>query len=167
MIFHYVWNEYNPVILGNIYRNQPGLLAGKIPTINGEGILGVVLGGLAALAFARAASAIDTPAGKAGQARSRRGDAVAGVYPSELQGRDGTLVGRGAEYDSPPILEEPMKRSPQLSLALPTPQTTPPGLGPKPRGLSRALLWLRPGSPGAVVERANCRSPPGPDDRAQ
>lgn len=53
MIFHYVWNEYNPVILGNIYRNQPGLLAGKILTINGEGILGVVLGGLAALAFAR------------------------------------------------------------------------------------------------------------------
>ncbi len=75
-------HEYNPVIPGNIYRNQTSLLAGKILTINEERILGVVLGGLAALAFARRRrqSTLQREAGKAGEARSRRGDAVASVY---------------------------------------------------------------------------------------
>lgn len=53
MLIHYVWNEYNPVVLGNLYRNQPGLLSGNILLINGEGVLGVVLGALAAVWFAR------------------------------------------------------------------------------------------------------------------
>jgi uncharacterized protein len=53
MILHYVWNDYNPVVLGNLYRNQPGLLVGDILTINGEGVLGVIVGTLAGIWFIR------------------------------------------------------------------------------------------------------------------
>jgi len=45
---HYVWNWLNPVVLGNIYRNTPGLAKGNILLINGEGVFGVLFG----LAFA-------------------------------------------------------------------------------------------------------------------
>jgi membrane protease YdiL (CAAX protease family) len=44
MIFHFVWNLYNPKILGNIYFNQPGIMSGNILLINGEGVAGIVLG---------------------------------------------------------------------------------------------------------------------------
>lgn len=44
MIFHYVWNWFNPIVLGNIYRNLPGIAKGDILLINGEGFLGAVLG---------------------------------------------------------------------------------------------------------------------------
>ena len=44
MTIHYVWNWLNPDILGNIYRNTPGLAQGNIFLINGEGVLGAVLG---------------------------------------------------------------------------------------------------------------------------
>ncbi len=44
IILHFVWNWINPSILGNIYRNQPGLADGEIFYINGEGVLGACLG---------------------------------------------------------------------------------------------------------------------------
>jgi membrane protease YdiL (CAAX protease family) len=44
MIFHFIWNYYNPLILGNIYRNKPGIMEGNLFLINGEGIAGVVFG---------------------------------------------------------------------------------------------------------------------------
>jgi len=44
MLFHFVWNFYNPIVLGNIYRNQPGIIEGNMIYINGEGLAGIVLG---------------------------------------------------------------------------------------------------------------------------
>jgi uncharacterized protein len=44
MIFHYMWNWFNPLVLGNIYRNTPGIAKGNILLINGEGFLGAILG---------------------------------------------------------------------------------------------------------------------------
>jgi membrane protease YdiL (CAAX protease family) len=44
IIFHWVWNVYNPIVLGNIYRNKSGIMEGNIVAINGEGIMGVALG---------------------------------------------------------------------------------------------------------------------------
>lgn len=44
MLFHFVWNYYNPIVLGNIYRNEPGIMVGNIAYINGEGLAGIILG---------------------------------------------------------------------------------------------------------------------------
>ena len=44
MILHYVWNWFNPLVLGNIYRNTPEIANGNILLINGEGLLGAILG---------------------------------------------------------------------------------------------------------------------------
>jgi membrane protease YdiL (CAAX protease family) len=43
MMIHFIWNWLNPQILGNIYRNKPGLVKGNIFIINGEGILGALI----------------------------------------------------------------------------------------------------------------------------
>ena len=44
MIFHFVWNYYNPIVLGNIYQNKPGIIEGNMMYINGEGLAGIILG---------------------------------------------------------------------------------------------------------------------------
>jgi membrane protease YdiL (CAAX protease family) len=44
MILHLIWNIINPWILGDIYANIEGLVAGQIFVVNGEGLVGVVLG---------------------------------------------------------------------------------------------------------------------------
>jgi membrane protease YdiL (CAAX protease family) len=44
MLFHFVWNFYNPVVLGNIYHNKPGIIEGNMIYINGEGLAGIILG---------------------------------------------------------------------------------------------------------------------------
>ena len=44
MVLHLIWNILNPWILGDIYANVEGLVAGHIFVVNGEGLVGVVLG---------------------------------------------------------------------------------------------------------------------------
>ena len=44
MLFHFLWNIYNPAVLGDIYRNDSGLMKGPIWLINGEGLFGVLFG---------------------------------------------------------------------------------------------------------------------------
>ncbi|MFC1784939.1 CPBP family intramembrane glutamic endopeptidase [Candidatus Neomarinimicrobiota bacterium] len=44
MILHFTWNYYNPIVLGNIYQNVPGIMKGNISYINGEGLAGIMLG---------------------------------------------------------------------------------------------------------------------------
>ncbi len=44
MLFHFIWNLYNPIVLGNIYQNQPGIMVGNMVYINGEGLAGIILG---------------------------------------------------------------------------------------------------------------------------
>ena len=44
MIFHFVWNLFNSMVLGNIYGNTSGIMEGNILLINGEAIAGVILG---------------------------------------------------------------------------------------------------------------------------
>jgi len=44
MIFHFIWNWFNPIMLGNIYQNKPGIVEGNMLVINGEGMAGLVLG---------------------------------------------------------------------------------------------------------------------------
>jgi len=44
MIFHFVWNFYNPLLLGDIYMNKPGIVEGNILYINGESLAGIIVG---------------------------------------------------------------------------------------------------------------------------
>lgn len=44
VIIHFLWNWLNPALLGNVYRNQPGVVNGNLLVINGETAAGVVLG---------------------------------------------------------------------------------------------------------------------------
>ncbi len=53
MIFHFVWNFYNPIILGNIYQNYLGIMEGRLLLINGEGLMGLILGLIAMVWFIR------------------------------------------------------------------------------------------------------------------
>jgi uncharacterized protein len=46
MLFHFIWNYYNPIVLGNIYQNNPGIIEGNLMLINGEGLAGIILGSL-------------------------------------------------------------------------------------------------------------------------
>ncbi|MFD1600257.1 CPBP family intramembrane glutamic endopeptidase [Halobellus rarus] len=51
MILHLIWNILNPWILGDIYANIEGLVAGQIFVVNGEGLVGVVIGLVALAGF--------------------------------------------------------------------------------------------------------------------
>jgi membrane protease YdiL (CAAX protease family) len=44
MILHLIWNILNPWILGDIYGNVGGLIVGQIFVVNGEGVVGAVMG---------------------------------------------------------------------------------------------------------------------------
>jgi membrane protease YdiL (CAAX protease family) len=44
MMLHLIWNVLNPWILGDIYANVEGLVVGQIFVVNGEGLVGVVIG---------------------------------------------------------------------------------------------------------------------------
>ena len=46
MLFHFMWNFYNPIVLGDIYQNQPGIMTGNMIYINGEGLAGIILGSI-------------------------------------------------------------------------------------------------------------------------
>jgi uncharacterized protein len=46
MFFHSTWNTINVLILGDIYTNKSGLIAGNILFINGEGVLGLIISGI-------------------------------------------------------------------------------------------------------------------------
>ncbi|HET7323581.1 MAG TPA: type II CAAX endopeptidase family protein [Halococcus sp.] len=52
VILHFVWNVLNPWILGDIYANARGVIAGEVLLITGEGVLGVLLGLVALGGFA-------------------------------------------------------------------------------------------------------------------
>ncbi|MFB6139848.1 MAG: type II CAAX prenyl endopeptidase Rce1 family protein [Halosimplex sp.] len=52
MVFHLVWNVLNPWILGDVYGNARGLVAGQVFLVSGEGALGLALGAVAAVGFA-------------------------------------------------------------------------------------------------------------------
>jgi membrane protease YdiL (CAAX protease family) len=51
MILHLIWNILNPWILGDIYANVEGIVAGHVFVVNGEGVVGVVVGLFALGAF--------------------------------------------------------------------------------------------------------------------
>lgn len=51
VVFHLVWNVLNPWILGNVYSNARGLLAGQVILVSGEGVVGLTLGAVAAVGF--------------------------------------------------------------------------------------------------------------------
>lgn len=53
LVFHSVWNVVNTTVLGDIYTNKPGVMDGNLVLINGEGVLGLVLGAVAMLFFIR------------------------------------------------------------------------------------------------------------------
>lgn len=50
-IFHLVWNILNPWILGNVYPNVQGVVAGNILLVTGEGVLGAAVGLVLIAAF--------------------------------------------------------------------------------------------------------------------
>lgn len=51
VIMHTFWNMLNPYMLGSIYEGSPGLVLSEAPVeiINGEGVLGIVFGGIFAV----------------------------------------------------------------------------------------------------------------------
>ncbi|MCM3569792.1 CPBP family intramembrane glutamic endopeptidase [Neobacillus mesonae] len=46
LFLHSVWNVINTHVLGSIYTNEHGMMDGSIVLFNGEGLLGLVLGGV-------------------------------------------------------------------------------------------------------------------------
>ncbi|WP_237179318.1 CPBP family intramembrane glutamic endopeptidase [Paenibacillus sp. MMS18-CY102] len=51
LLFHSVWNVLNTTVNGDIYTNKPGLMEGRLLLMNGEGVMGLILGLLAMGAF--------------------------------------------------------------------------------------------------------------------
>ncbi|MFB6125598.1 MAG: lysostaphin resistance A-like protein [Halanaeroarchaeum sp.] len=51
IVLHLLWNVLNPWLLGDIYGNVPGLVAGRVVLVSGEGVLVLVLGTVAAIGF--------------------------------------------------------------------------------------------------------------------
>lgn len=51
LFMHSIWNEINTLVLGNLTSNEHGILKGNLLYINGEGVLGLVLGALFVLWF--------------------------------------------------------------------------------------------------------------------
>lgn len=51
LFFHSTWNVVNVLILGDIYTKKAGIIVGNLSVINGEGLLGVILGGILAIWF--------------------------------------------------------------------------------------------------------------------
>ncbi len=51
ILMHSVWNTFNPLFLGSIYFNTPGIVKGDILLINGEGVIGLIIGLLTAVWF--------------------------------------------------------------------------------------------------------------------
>nr|WP_321417809.1 CPBP family intramembrane glutamic endopeptidase [uncultured Methanomethylovorans sp.] len=44
ILFHSIWNALNTIILGDIYRNEQGIIGGNLIFLNGEGLIGLILG---------------------------------------------------------------------------------------------------------------------------
>ncbi|MEJ8547443.1 CPBP family intramembrane glutamic endopeptidase [Brevibacillus borstelensis] len=44
LFFHAIWNVVNTTVLGDIYKNQQGIMEGNLLLINAEGVLGLFLG---------------------------------------------------------------------------------------------------------------------------
>lgn len=53
LFIHSAWNSINVILLGDIYKNNYGIVKGSLLTINGEGILGLILGSIAILWFVK------------------------------------------------------------------------------------------------------------------
>ncbi|MBC2459170.1 type II CAAX endopeptidase family protein [Clostridium beijerinckii] len=53
LFLHSVWNVVNPLMLGDIYTNTSGVISGDIIKINGEGVLGCILGAMMILYFVK------------------------------------------------------------------------------------------------------------------
>ncbi|WP_051624354.1 CPBP family intramembrane glutamic endopeptidase [Clostridium akagii] len=61
LFIHSVWNSINVMMLGDIYKNQYGIIRGNLVTINGEGILGVILGTILIFGFIKVCFNSTTP----------------------------------------------------------------------------------------------------------
>jgi membrane protease YdiL (CAAX protease family) len=44
VLLHLTWNLLNPFVLGNVYTNVEGFIAGQVILISGEGLLGLIIG---------------------------------------------------------------------------------------------------------------------------
>ncbi|WP_152039456.1 CPBP family intramembrane glutamic endopeptidase [Salinigranum salinum] len=44
VLFHLTWNILNPWVLGNVYTNVEGFVAGQVILVSGEGVIGLLLG---------------------------------------------------------------------------------------------------------------------------
>lgn len=53
VVFHAVWNVFNPYLLGDYYTNDPGILQGRILVQNGEGVVGMIVLAAASVYFIR------------------------------------------------------------------------------------------------------------------
>lgn len=58
IIFHLTWNIYNPIVLGSLYHGDPGIFDGNLLVINGETVMGILLGSLFVFWFVRNRSRI-------------------------------------------------------------------------------------------------------------
>ena len=44
VVLHLTWNILNPWVLGNVYTNVEGFIAGQVILVSGEGLLGLIVG---------------------------------------------------------------------------------------------------------------------------
>lgn len=53
VIMHGFWNMYNPYVLGSVYFGTKGILnlSGPVFLVNGEGVFGIIFGGIASIIF--------------------------------------------------------------------------------------------------------------------
>ena len=47
-VLHFSWNVWNPILLGNVYTDHPGLFGGQMRIFNGEALFGLIFNGLIA-----------------------------------------------------------------------------------------------------------------------
>jgi hypothetical protein len=52
-VFHFAWNNFNPLVLGDVYRGGNGLFSGANWVFNGEGLFGFLINGAVALVLLR------------------------------------------------------------------------------------------------------------------
>jgi membrane protease YdiL (CAAX protease family) len=52
-VFHFAWNNLNPLVLGDVYRGGGGLFGGANWIFNGEGLFGVIINGAVAVYILR------------------------------------------------------------------------------------------------------------------
>jgi membrane protease YdiL (CAAX protease family) len=108
-LFHLLWNTTNPILTGDLYFNQPGLVSGAMWLVNGEGLCGAAASLILLYPlFAAVRAVVARPAPRRSR-RAQLGTTVA--LGAALSG----LVVAGALVTDRPVQERELAASPSLA----------------------------------------------------